>query len=93
MFDFSFSHGDMIFLVGERPDLFPNGNYGSPALNLGLPAEKALTSGSYSSPKFGSVPSNSSFKNFPILEPREDEVDVQLDKVDGRIPRPRDPHL
>ena len=89
----SISHGDMIYLVAERENLFPNQTSSSPMTTVDSLFDKTANGNSYSSPKIGSVQLNSSIKTASNSDLKEDEVDVQLDKIDGRIPRPRDSHL
>ncbi|CAF1251123.1 unnamed protein product [Adineta ricciae] len=87
-------HGDMIYLVPEQENLFPPEVTSSPHVPLDFKSDTPTNGNSYASPKIGSFQSNSIGKmNVSSIDVKEDEVDVQLDKIDGRIPRKRDPQL
>jgi hypothetical protein len=84
----------MIYLVPERDNLFPTTDgYASPQVTLGFKAESPLNGGSYASPTLGSFQSKSTGKLTIPSDVKEDDVDMQLEKIDGRIPRNRDAQL
>lgn len=89
----TFKHGDMIYLVAERENIFPSNTNST----LDIKSDTPLASSSYASPKVGSFQLNNATKlnstSSTNTDIKEDEVDVQLDKMDGRIPRKRDPQL
>jgi hypothetical protein len=80
----------MIYLVAERENLFPTEFNSSPHLKTDTPTNG---SSSYASPKVGSFQINNTGKLNLTSDVKEDDVDVQLDKLDGRIARKRDPQL
>ena len=87
-------HGDMIYLVPSRDNLFPTtDSYASPQVALGFKAESPMNGGSYASPTLGSFQSKSVGKLTIPSDVKEDDVDMQLEKIDGRIPRNRDAQL
>ena len=87
-------HGDMIYLVPDQENLFPTEVTSSPHVPLDFKSDTPTNGTSYASPKIGSFQSNSIGKmNVGSTDVKEDDVDVQLDKIDGRIPRKRDPQL
>lgn len=87
----NFKHGDMIYLVAERANLFPNELTSSPQISkIDTPTNG---SSSYASPKIGSFSATTMGKLIANADAKEDDVDVQLDKLDGRIARQRDPQL
>jgi hypothetical protein len=83
----------MIYLVPERENLFPTENHSSPRVGLDFKADTPTNGSSYTSPKVGSFISNTTGKLHMNSDLKEDDVDIQLDKLDGRIPRQRDPQL
>lgn len=84
----------MVYLVPERENIFPTDAMLSSNLSADLKADTATNGSSYASPKVGSFQtSNTTKSNQTTNDIKEDEVDVQLDKLDGRIPRKRDPQL
>ena len=84
----------MIYLVPEQENLFPTEVNSSPHVPLDFKSGTPTNGTSYASPKVGSFQSSSIGKiNASSNDVKEDEVDVQLDKIDGRIPRKRDPQL
>lgn len=84
----------MIYLIPERENLFPSENHSSPQVALNFKSDTPLNGSSFASPKVGSFHSHTPGKlsNFST-ELKEDEVDRQLEKMDGRIPRQRDAQL
>ncbi len=87
-------HGDMIYLVAERENLFPTETNSSPHVPLDFKSDTPTNgSSSYASPKIGSFQLNPTGKLNINSDIKEDDVDTQLDKLDGRIPRKRDPQL
>ncbi|CAF2791731.1 unnamed protein product [Rotaria sp. Silwood2] len=89
-------HGDMIYLVAERENLFPtDSNSSSSYGTLDVKSDTPTNGTGYASPKVGSFQTNNMGKLNTInnTDIKEDEVDIQLDKMDGRIPRKRDPQL
>ena len=84
----------MVYLIPERENLFPSENNSSPQVALNFKSDTPLNGSSYASPKVGSFQSHTPGK-FPIssTELKEDDVDRQLEKMDGRIPRQRDAQL
>jgi hypothetical protein len=90
----NFKHGDMIYLSAERENLFPTEINSSPHISSDIKTDTPINgSSSYASPKVGSFQLNSTGKLNINSDIKEDEVDTQLDKLDGRIPRKRDPQL
>jgi hypothetical protein len=84
----------MIYLVAERENLFPNEINSSPYVPLDFKSDTPTNgSSSYASPKVGSFQINNTGKLYSNSDIKEDDVDTQLDKLDGRIPRQRDPQL
>jgi len=84
----------MIYLVAERENLFPTETNSSPHVPLDFKSDITTNgSSSHASPKIGSFQLNNTGKFNINSEIKEDEVDTQLDKLDGRIPRKRDPQL
>lgn len=87
----NFKHGDMIYLLAERANLFPNVVASSPVISkLDTPTNG---SSSYASPKVGSFTANTMGKFLANVDAKEDDVDQQLEKLDGRIARQRDAQL
>ncbi|CAF3398215.1 unnamed protein product [Rotaria sp. Silwood1] len=74
----SFRHGDIIYLVSEQDNLFLKEKNSS----LTIKSDKPIVKSS-SQPNFLSK----------SIDNKEDDVDLQLDKIDGRIPRQQDPRL
>jgi len=89
----NFKHGDMIYLVAERDNLFPTETNASPHVPLDFKSDTPTNGSSYASPKVGSFQLNNTGKLNVNSDIKEDDVDIQLDKLDGRIPRKRDPQL
>jgi hypothetical protein len=84
----------MIYLVAERENLFPSEVNSSPHVPLDFKSDTPTNgSSSYASPKVGSFQVNNTGKLHMNSDIKEDDVDIQLDKLDGRIPRQRDPQL
>lgn len=84
-------HGDMVYLVAERVNLFSNPTTNSPVISkMDTPTNG---SSSYASPKVGSFAANTMGKFLANVDVKEDDVDLQLEKLDGRIARQRDPQL
>ena len=84
----------MIYLVAERENLFPTEVNSSPHVPLDFKSDTPINgSSSYASPKIGSFQLNNSGKLNLNADMKEDDVDIQLEKLDGRIPRKRDPQL
>ncbi|CAF0812434.1 unnamed protein product [Rotaria sordida] len=75
----NFRHGDIIYLVSEQDNLFSKENSSS---SLIIKSDKPIIK-------------SSSQLNFlsKLLDIKEDDVDLQLEKIDGRIPRQQDPQL
>ncbi|CAF3569281.1 unnamed protein product [Rotaria sordida] len=75
----NFRHGDIIYLVSEQNNLFSKENSSS---SLIIKSDKPIIK-------------SSSQLNFlsKLLDIKEDDVDLQLEKIDGRIPRQQDPQL
>ncbi|CAF1471724.1 unnamed protein product [Rotaria magnacalcarata] len=87
-------HGDMIYLVPERANLFPTDTNSSLHVPTDIKSDTPTNGNSYASPKVGSFQINNLTKSSTnATDIREDDVDIQLDKLDGRIPRKRDPQL
>jgi hypothetical protein len=82
----------MIYLVAERENLFPSEN-DSTSATFDIKADTPINGSSYTSPKIGSFQSNLTSKPLINADLKEDDVDIQLDKTDGRIPRQRDAQL
>lgn len=90
----TFKHGDMIYLIPEQENLFPTEIISSPHVPLDFKSDTPTNgSSSYASPKVGSFQVNNTGKLTVNSDIKEDDVDVQLDKLDGTIPRQRDPQL
>ncbi|CAF4214808.1 unnamed protein product, partial [Rotaria sordida] len=89
----NFKHGDMIYLVAERENLFPTDTTSSSYGTHDLKSDTPTNGNSYASPKIGSFQTNNMGKLNTInnIDIKEDDVDIQLDKMDGRIPRKRNP--
>jgi hypothetical protein len=84
----------MIYLVAERENLFSNETNSSSHIPLDFKFDTPTNgSSSYASPKIGSFQINNTGKLNINSDIKEDDVDTQLDKLDGRIPRKRDPQL
>ncbi len=80
----------MIYLIAERENLFPTELNSSPLVKIDTPTNG---NSSYASPKIGSFQINNTGKLNLNSDIKEDDVDTQLDKLDGRIARKRDPQL
>ncbi|CAF1024302.1 unnamed protein product [Rotaria sordida] len=94
----NFKHGDMIYLIAERENLFPTDTTASSSSSYGtldFKSDTPTNGNSYASPKIGSFQTNNMGKLNTInnTDIKEDDVDIQLDKMDGRIPRKRNPQL
>jgi hypothetical protein len=83
----------MVYLVAERDNLFPTENNASPHVALDFKSDTPTNGTSYTSPKTGYFPANTTGKLHTNMDLKEDDVDTQLEKLDGRIPRQRDPQL
>ncbi|CAF4841511.1 unnamed protein product, partial [Rotaria magnacalcarata] len=80
-------HGDMIYLVPERANLFPTDTNSSLHVPTDIKSDTPTNGNSYASPKVGSFQINNLTKSSTnATDIREDDVDIQLDKLDGRIP-------
>lgn len=82
----------MIYLVAERANLFPNEIVAS-SPHLSKIDTPTNGSSSYASPKVGSFSATTMGKLIANADVKEDDVDVQLEKLDGRIARQRDTQL
>jgi hypothetical protein len=84
----------MIYLVAERENLFSTEVNSSPHVPLDFKTDTPTNgSSSYTSPKIGSFQINNTGKLNMNSDIKEDDVDIQLDKLDGRIARKRDAQL
>lgn len=84
----------MIYLVAERDNLFPVDMKNSPQVTTDFKSDTPTNGSSYASPSLGSYSTTlTTSKNASNVDLKEDDVDIQLDKIDGRIPRQRDPQL
>lgn len=90
----NFKHGDMIYLAPERDNLFPTDVTSSPHVPLVFKTDTPTNgSSSYASPKIGSFQTNNTGRLVLNSDVKEDDVDTQLEKLDGRIARKRDAQL
>ena len=79
----------MIYLVANRENLFSMHENSSPNVSISSKSDMST----YGSPTVGSFLAGNPGKLNISSDCKEDDVDIQLDKMNGKIPRQRDAQL